>query len=270
VPEPGDGDRPRWRGPSVGCVSECVGEGGFEPPTSCSQSRCAARLRYSPELSGLDLGVYRSARGFSLGTPLGAHMVRAVGRRDHGQRRRPGACRWFLQQAPTSREQVRLHDRHLRRIGRPSTGLSSRGGNHLGADIRRENIEGLLESLFQAGRSVATVSVRIRALQQFLRWLNDDKRIEADPMAKMKPPLVPGQPVPMLSEDRLRCTTDGGWLRGGHDVWPCPTTWTSAVSGDPCAPVDTVGSSTGCLSASDASARLRPVSARPGSGQSST
>ena len=25
-----------------------VGEGGFEPPTSCSQSRCATGLRYSP------------------------------------------------------------------------------------------------------------------------------------------------------------------------------------------------------------------------------
>ena len=25
-----------------------VGEGGFEPPASCSQSRCATRLRYSP------------------------------------------------------------------------------------------------------------------------------------------------------------------------------------------------------------------------------
>ena len=25
-----------------------VGEGGFEPPTSCTQSRSATRLRYSP------------------------------------------------------------------------------------------------------------------------------------------------------------------------------------------------------------------------------
>ncbi len=25
-----------------------VGERGFEPPTLCSQSRCATRLRYSP------------------------------------------------------------------------------------------------------------------------------------------------------------------------------------------------------------------------------
>ena len=34
-------------------VGRSVGEGGFEPPTSCSQSRCAARLRYSPGFLGL-------------------------------------------------------------------------------------------------------------------------------------------------------------------------------------------------------------------------
>jgi hypothetical protein len=29
-----------------------VGEAGFEPAASCSQSRCAARLRYSPSNTG--------------------------------------------------------------------------------------------------------------------------------------------------------------------------------------------------------------------------
>ncbi len=33
-----------------------VGEAGFEPATSCSQSRCAAGLRYSPFFFGPDLG----------------------------------------------------------------------------------------------------------------------------------------------------------------------------------------------------------------------
>jgi len=27
---------------------ELVGEGGFEPPTACPQSRCATELRHSP------------------------------------------------------------------------------------------------------------------------------------------------------------------------------------------------------------------------------
>ena len=43
-----------------GSMTYIVGEGGFEPPTSCSQSRCAARLRYSPGVSGPVLGFPRS------------------------------------------------------------------------------------------------------------------------------------------------------------------------------------------------------------------
>src|SRR6476469_124517 len=40
----------RRRGPrNLGVYWEkLVGAGGFEPPTPCSQSRCATRLRYTP------------------------------------------------------------------------------------------------------------------------------------------------------------------------------------------------------------------------------
>jgi site-specific recombinase XerD len=53
-------------------------------------------------------------------------------------------------------------------------------------------------------RSAATASVRFRALQQFFRWLLDDEHIPSDPMAKMKVPLVPEQPVPILTEGDLK------------------------------------------------------------------
>ena len=36
-----------------GC--ELVGARGFEPPTPCSQSRCATRLRHTPTLSPLEI-----------------------------------------------------------------------------------------------------------------------------------------------------------------------------------------------------------------------
>ena len=61
-----------------------VGEGGFEPPTSCSQSRCAARLRYSPDVFGSDLGFRRSGPNSSSSTVLGAqhNPRRTSGRTD--------------------------------------------------------------------------------------------------------------------------------------------------------------------------------------------
>ena len=59
-------------------LHECVGEGGFEPPTSCSQSRCAARLRYSPDLSGPDLDFSAQARTLSSSAALGVRIIRDV------------------------------------------------------------------------------------------------------------------------------------------------------------------------------------------------
>ena len=38
----------------------------------------------------------------------------------------------------------------------------------------------------------------------FYAWLEDEGEIAADPMAKMKPPAIPEQPVPILPDDALR------------------------------------------------------------------
>ncbi len=71
------------------------------------------------------------------------------------------------------------------------------------AEVRREHIEAFMADLL-GRRSAATASVRFRALQQFFRWLVDDEHLDVDPMAKMKVPFVPEQPVPILTEDDLR------------------------------------------------------------------
>ena len=70
-------------------------------------------------------------------------------------------------------------------------------------EIRREHLEGFMAHLLEK-RSAATASVRFRALQQFFRWLLDDEHIPSDPMAKMKVPLVPEQPVPILTAVDLK------------------------------------------------------------------
>ena len=53
----------------------------------------------------------------------------------------------------------------------------------------------------------ATVNNRYRGCQAFFRWCVDEEIIDASPMAKMKPPKVPEQPVPVLRlEDDRRLT----------------------------------------------------------------
>ena len=49
-----------------------VGKGGFEPPTPCSQSRCATRLRHFPEV-GVSVSPRRRSAG-SLGCGLGESL----------------------------------------------------------------------------------------------------------------------------------------------------------------------------------------------------
>jgi site-specific recombinase XerD len=50
----------------------------------------------------------------------------------------------------------------------------------------------------------ATVAFRYRSLQEWFKWLVEEDELQADPMARMKPPHVPEQPVPVLSPDQLR------------------------------------------------------------------
>ncbi len=61
-------------------------------------------------------------------------------------------------------------------------------------------------------RKPATVAFRYRSLQQFFKWLEAEEEIDHSPMAKLRPPKVPEQPVPILSPDQQRAllaTCDG-------------------------------------------------------------
>jgi site-specific recombinase XerC len=76
------------------------------------------------------------------------------------------------------------------------------GANGL-ADLSRSAVRAYLAD--QADRyKPATVAVRFRSLQQWFRWLVDEGELEEDPMARMKPPTVPEQPVPVLSPSQQR------------------------------------------------------------------
>jgi site-specific recombinase XerD len=73
--------------------------------------------------------------------------------------------------------------------------------------IRREHLEAFLADM-QGRLSPATVAKHYRSLQQLFRWLVDDGEIAESPMARMRPPAVPEQPVDVFTDDELRALLD--------------------------------------------------------------
>lgn len=71
------------------------------------------------------------------------------------------------------------------------------------ASIQRQHIETWMVDLART-RQASTVSVRYRALRQFWKWATREGEVEHDPMANISPPIVPEQPVPVLTLDEIR------------------------------------------------------------------
>jgi site-specific recombinase XerD len=66
----------------------------------------------------------------------------------------------------------------------------------------REDVEAWIGLLLQRWKP-ATAHNRYRGLHAFYRWLEQEEDVPS-PMAKMKPPAVPDQPIPILAEPQLR------------------------------------------------------------------
>jgi site-specific recombinase XerD len=67
----------------------------------------------------------------------------------------------------------------------------------------RADLEAFIAELLTS-RSAATAPTRYKQLQALYRWLEDEEEIEVNPMARLKPPMVPDKPIPVLPEDALR------------------------------------------------------------------
>ena len=74
--------------------------------------------------------------------------------------------------------------------------------------LTRRQVEGYIGHLVET-RSASTANVIYRALQQFMKWLLDEEEIDRSPMERMKPPIVPEKPVPVLTEAQLRALVAG-------------------------------------------------------------
>jgi site-specific recombinase XerD len=110
---------------------------------------------------------------------------------------------------------LRSFERHLRAENRSEHTIASyldslcqaeaflAGRGRTLVDARREDLEAFLGELLQR-RAAETVATRYRRLRVLYRWLEEEDEITANPMAKMKPPIIPEQPVPVVPEDGLR------------------------------------------------------------------
>jgi site-specific recombinase XerD len=85
--------------------------------------------------------------------------------------------------------------------------LAARGMPTSTAGVRREHIEAFLADMVDR-LAAATVAKHYRSLQQLFKWLEDEGEVTASPMARMRPPAVPEQPVPILTDDELRRLLD--------------------------------------------------------------
>src|SRR5438093_585144 len=63
--------------------------------------------------------------------------------------------------------------------------------------IAREHVESYIADLLDR-RSPATAHNRYRGLQSFFKWAVEEGEVARSPMEKMKPPILPGKPVPVV------------------------------------------------------------------------
>jgi site-specific recombinase XerD len=111
---------------------------------------------------------------------------------------------------------LRSFERHLRAENRSAqtvatylialrqaeTFLAAARGTTLAA-AGRADLEAYLGDLLTR-RAAATAATYYKVLKLLYQWLEDEAELPASPMAKMRPPIVPDQPVPVIPDDGLR------------------------------------------------------------------
>ena len=77
--------------------------------------------------------------------------------------------------------------------------------------LRREHIEAYLEHLAaegigrkgRVGLRPASLSLAYRSIRPFWKWLVEEDEIPRSPMERMKPPIVPVEPPPIIREEQM-------------------------------------------------------------------
>ena len=81
--------------------------------------------------------------------------------------------------------------------------LEARGMPATTAGLAREHVEAWIAELLET-RAPATAMSRYQALRQWFGWLVEEGEMTDSPMLKMKGPIVPEVPIPVLTDEALR------------------------------------------------------------------
>jgi site-specific recombinase XerD len=92
---------------------------------------------------------------------------------------------------------------YLQAIARFADFLKAKGMPQDVAHIKREHVEAFIEDRL-ATRKASTANHSYRGLRRFFEWLVEEGEIKESPMARMKPPRIPENPPPVLSEAQLK------------------------------------------------------------------
>ena len=94
----------------------------------------------------------------------------------------------------------RTVENYLESLHQAEVFLRSRGRRL--EEATKADLEDFLADLL-ARRSASTAATRYKVLRILYRWLEEEEDVPS-PMARMKPPIVPEQPIPVIPEDGLR------------------------------------------------------------------
>jgi site-specific recombinase XerD len=99
---------------------------------------------------------------------------------------------------------VRCYTQAVEGLGRF---LESKGMPTTLAAITREHVESYIGDLVSRWKP-ATANNRYRALHSYFKWAVEEGEIKVSPMLHMKPPKVPEDPAPVLSDKQLKAILD--------------------------------------------------------------
>jgi site-specific recombinase XerD len=111
---------------------------------------------------------------------------------------------------------IRSFERHLRALNRSERTIETylislrqaeaflrAHGTTLEAATRAE-LEAFMADVLARGRAPSTAATYHKVLKLLYAWLVEEEEIPTDPMAKLRPPIVPDKPVPIVPADALK------------------------------------------------------------------